>query len=83
MFQEHLKDSSNWRLASLLDLKIVCKDGILYWNTLLIASLSPMLNTLLEVKVQRQREYNMNLDYYQKLVQLYVQLEILFLRSST
>ena len=49
MLQEHLKDSSNWRLASLLDLKIVCQDGILYWNTLLIASLSPMLNALLEV----------------------------------
>jgi len=47
--QEHLKDSSNWRLASLLDLKIVCQDGILFWNTLLIASLSPMLNALLEV----------------------------------
>ena len=49
MLQEHLKDSSNWRLASLLDLKIVCQDGILFWNTLLIASLSPMLNALLEV----------------------------------
>ena len=51
MLQEHLKDSSNWRLASLLDLKIVCQDGILYWNTLLIASLSPMLNALLEVSL--------------------------------
>ena len=52
VLQEHLKDSSNWRLASLLDLKIVCQDGILFWNTLLIASLSPMLNALLEVKWQ-------------------------------
>ena len=61
--QEHLKDSSNWRLASLLDLKIVCQDGILFWNTLLIASLSPMLNALLQVKwpLKKRNEFRIYL----------------------
>lgn len=44
----YLTDQSNWHTGVMLDLKIVCKDGIFYWSSLLLASLSSLMSSLLK-----------------------------------
>ena len=43
----YLTDQTNWHTGVMLDLKIVCTDGIFYWSSLLLASLSPLMSSLL------------------------------------
>jgi len=43
----YLTDQTNWHTGVMLDLKIVCRDGIFYWSSLLLASLSPLMSSLL------------------------------------
>jgi len=43
----YVADQCNWSSGVMLDLKVVCKDGIFYWSSLLIASLSPFVANLI------------------------------------
>jgi len=44
----YLSDQTNWNTAAVLDIKIVCCDGLFYWSSLLLASLSPLITSLLK-----------------------------------
>eukprot|EP00092_Neocalanus_flemingeri_P018024 GFUD01019509.1.p1 GENE.GFUD01019509.1~~GFUD01019509.1.p1 ORF type:complete len:860 (+),score=163.23 GFUD01019509.1:61-2640(+) len=45
--EQYLNDQTNWHSGAMLDLKVVCSDGMFYWSSLLLASLSPLLSSLL------------------------------------